>query len=65
MGIVYGEGRTRVTITSCAYCAMAKAQAVDRVHRIGQARDVLITRYCVTGSIEEASIFPTSPRYLH
>jgi hypothetical protein len=38
---------------------MAEAQAVDRVHRIGQARDVRITRYCVKGSVEEASLFPT------
>ncbi|KAL1857634.1 hypothetical protein Daus18300_010274 [Diaporthe australafricana] len=32
---------------------MAEAQAVDRVHRIGQTKEVAITRYCVNGSIEE------------
>ncbi|KAI0198371.1 SNF2 family N-terminal domain-containing protein [Astrocystis sublimbata] len=32
---------------------MAEAQAVDRVHRIGQTRDVTITRYYVKDSVEE------------
>jgi len=31
---------------------MAEAQAVDRVHRIGQQREVLITRYLIKDSIE-------------
>ncbi|KAK1765266.1 SNF2 family N-terminal domain-containing protein [Phialemonium atrogriseum] len=31
---------------------MVEAQAVDRVHRIGQERDVLITRYLIKDSIE-------------
>ena len=44
---------------------MAEAQAVDRVHRIGQTRDVRITRYCVKGSIEEASLFPPLSGYVH
>ena len=34
---------------------MAEAQAVDRVHRIGQTKEVAITRYCVNASIEEVS----------
>lgn len=34
---------------------MAEAQAVDRVHRIGQTRDVEVVRYCVKDSIEEVS----------
>jgi hypothetical protein len=34
---------------------MAEAQAVNRVHRIGQTKDVHITRYCVNNSIEEVS----------
>lgn len=42
---------------------MAEAQAVDRVHRIGQASGVSITRYCVNGSIEEASLFPTFSKH--
>ncbi|KAI3319185.1 hypothetical protein HD806DRAFT_548754 [Xylariaceae sp. AK1471] len=32
---------------------MVEAQAVDRVHRIGQTRDVKITRYCAKESVEE------------
>jgi hypothetical protein len=44
---------------------MAEAQAVDRVHRIGQTRGVRITRYCVKGSIEEASLLsPTFSGYI-
>ena len=31
---------------------MAEAQAVDRVHRIGQTREVLTTRYITRDSIE-------------
>jgi len=39
---------------------MAEAQAVDRVHRIGQDRDVVITRYLIKDSIEfvNAPLFP-------
>ncbi|PVH83872.1 hypothetical protein DL98DRAFT_558686, partial [Cadophora sp. DSE1049] len=31
---------------------MAEAQAIDRVHRIGQTRDVMVTRYIVSDTIE-------------
>ena len=31
---------------------MVEAQAVDRVHRIGQEREVVITRYIMLNSIE-------------
>ena len=31
---------------------MVEAQAVDRVHRIGQEREVVITRYIVRDSVE-------------
>ena len=31
---------------------MVEAQAVDRVHRIGQEREVVITRYIMRNSIE-------------
>ena len=31
---------------------MVEAQAVDRVHRIGQQKDVFITRYLIKDSIE-------------
>jgi SNF2 family DNA or RNA helicase len=34
---------------------MAEAQAVDRVHRIGQQRDVTVIRYIVNESIEWVS----------
>lgn len=34
---------------------MAEAQAVDRVYRIGQVREVLIRRYIVSNSIETVS----------
>ena len=34
---------------------MAEAQAVDRVHRIGQDREVVINRYIVPNSIETVS----------
>lgn len=34
---------------------MAEAQAVDRVHRIGQTREVLTTRYITRDSIETVS----------
>jgi SNF2 family DNA or RNA helicase len=42
---------------------MAEAQAVDRVHRIGQTRDVVITRYIVDDSIESVS-WTTHDKYL-
>ena len=32
---------------------MVEAQAVDRVHRIGQERDVMITRYIMRDSVEK------------
>jgi SNF2 family DNA or RNA helicase len=31
---------------------MAEAQAVDRVHRIGQSREVTVTRYIVINTVE-------------
>jgi len=35
---------------------MAEAQAVDRVHRIGQIREVVVTRYIVSNTIEEVCL---------
>lgn len=35
---------------------MAEAQAVDRVHRIGQSREVFTTRYITHDSIETVSL---------
>lgn len=52
---------------------MAEAQAVNRVHRIGQVRPVTITRYIVPESIETVrtfiiralfQMFPTMKAYL-
>ena len=34
---------------------MAEEQALDRVHRMGQRREVVATRYIVKNSIEEVS----------
>lgn len=35
---------------------MAEAQAVDRIHRIGQTRDVKVIRYIISDSIEKVSL---------
>lgn len=35
---------------------MAEAQAIDRVHRIGQQRDVLVYHYVVRNSIEAVCV---------
>ena len=43
----------RVHIIEPHWSPMAEAQAVDRVHRIGQAQEVLVTRYIAKNSIEE------------
>jgi hypothetical protein len=40
---------------------MAEAQAVDRVHRIGQSREVLTTRYITRDSIETVSRLEPRP----
>jgi SNF2 family DNA or RNA helicase len=34
----------------------AEAQAVDRVHRLGQDRDVVIKRFIMNGSFEEKMV---------
>jgi SNF2 family DNA or RNA helicase len=39
---------------------MAEAQAVDRVHRIGQRRDITVIRYIVSESIELVSASPAT-----
>lgn len=41
---------------------MAEAQAVDRVHRIGQQQDVEVVRYIVNNSIE--LVIPTCLEYV-
>jgi len=42
-----------VHITEPHWNPMAEAQAMDRVHRIGQQRDVEVIRYIVSDSIEK------------
>jgi len=40
---------------------MVELQALERVHRLGQTRDVLITRYIIRDSFENVS-FPIDTR---
>ena len=47
---------SRVHLMEPHWNPMAEAQAVDRVHRIGQTQDVVITRYIVPKSIETVSL---------
>ena len=42
----------RVHLIEPHWNPMAEAQAVDRVHRIGQTREVVVTRYIMRNSIE-------------
>ncbi|KAF4944314.1 hypothetical protein FSARC_14703, partial [Fusarium sarcochroum] len=46
-------GATTVHIMEPQWNPMTEAQAIDRVHRIGQEEDVEIIRYIVSGSIED------------
>jgi len=43
---------------------MVEAQATDRVHRIGQLRDVVVTRYIVENSIEQVRAISVVSNYL-
>ncbi|QDS72300.1 hypothetical protein FKW77_007338 [Venturia effusa] len=45
---------SKVFMMEPQYNPAAEAQAVERVHRLGQRRDVEIVRYIMRGSIEEA-----------
>lgn len=47
---------SRVHLLDPWWNAAVEDQACDRVHRLGQTRDVLIYRYCVENSIEERMI---------
>lgn len=44
---------SRVYVMEPQFNPAAEAQAVDRVHRLGQTREVAITRYIMEGSFEE------------
>ncbi|KAM0492508.1 hypothetical protein ACHAP8_009863 [Fusarium lateritium] len=44
---------SRVHLLEPQWTPMVEAQALDRVYRIGQAEDVIVTRYIVSKSIEE------------
>jgi SNF2 family DNA or RNA helicase len=35
---------------------MVELQALERVHRLGQTRDVVITRYIIRDSFEDVSL---------
>ncbi|KAH1283910.1 hypothetical protein KXW05_000765, partial [Aspergillus fumigatus] len=56
-----GEGIDSVDLTAANYVhllephwnPMVEAQAVDRVHRIGQSREVVVTRYFIENSVED------------
>lgn len=59
--VTIGAGGLGLNLTSASKVFMmepqfnpaAEAQAVERVHRLGQTRDVEITRYIMRGSFEE------------
>ncbi|EUC39593.1 hypothetical protein COCMIDRAFT_111133, partial [Bipolaris oryzae ATCC 44560] len=44
---------SRVHMLEPQWSPMAEQQALDRVHRMGQSREVVVTRYIVKNSIEE------------
>ncbi|KAE9583619.1 hypothetical protein CGMCC3_g432 [Colletotrichum fructicola] len=44
---------SRIHLLEPQWTPMAEAQALDRVHRIGQKKEVIARRYVVTNSIEE------------
>ncbi|KAI1103966.1 SNF2 family N-terminal domain-containing protein [Jackrogersella minutella] len=44
---------SRVHIMEPGWNPLLEQQAMDRVHRLGQGREVIATRYIVSGSIEE------------
>ena len=47
---------SRVMVCEPSWNPSVEQQAMDRVHRIGQTRDVVATRYIVQGSIEETML---------
>lgn len=47
---------SKVYVLDIQYNPAAEAQAVDRVHRLGQKRDVDITRFIIRDSFEESMI---------
>jgi len=56
---------SQVHIVEPHWNPMAEAQAVDRVHRIGQTKEVTIIRYYVKKSIEEVSTALFLPTLKH
>lgn len=46
---------SRVHLLEPQWNPMAEEQALDRVHRLGQSREVVATRYIVKDSIEEVN----------
>ena len=53
---------SRVHLLEPQWSPMAEEQAIDRVHRMGQRREVVATRYIVKDSIEEVEESLLIPR---
>lgn len=60
------ELRLNLTVASRVYLMepqwnpMVEQQALDRLHRIGQKKEVITTRYIIKDSIEEVSARSTA-----
>jgi hypothetical protein len=63
LGLVYANPKARIDLTAASsvhivephWNPMAEAQAIDRIHRIGQQQGVKVVRYIVSESIESVS----------
>ena len=55
-GLVLDTRANKVFVMEPQFNPAAEAQAVERVHRLGQTRDVEITRYIMHNSFEESML---------